>query len=115
VTSVLVTGSTGHLGEALIRVLRARRASPLSGSTSSSRPTPTASARSPTASPGAGPSPHVPLLPGPDDRDEIRGACDDDNVKVNELLYRRVDLADVVDRTCRRCAARPTSASAVTS
>lgn len=31
-----------------------------------------------------------------DDRDEIRNAYDDANVKVNELLYRRVDLEDAV-------------------
>jgi nucleoside-diphosphate-sugar epimerase len=32
----------------------------------------------------------------PDDRDEMRAAYDDLNLKVNELLYRRVDLDDVV-------------------
>ncbi len=31
-----------------------------------------------------------------DDRDEVRGAYDDLNLKVNELLYRRVDIEDVV-------------------
>jgi UDP-glucose 4-epimerase len=36
------------------------------------------------------------FFPEPDDRDEIRAAYDDANLKVNELLYRRVDLADVV-------------------
>jgi UDP-glucose 4-epimerase len=36
------------------------------------------------------------FFPEGDDRDEVRTAYDDDNVKVNELLYRRVDLADVV-------------------
>ena len=37
------------------------------------------------------------FFPEPDDRDAVRSAFDDTNVKVNEYLYRRVDLADVVD------------------
>ena len=36
------------------------------------------------------------FFPEADDRDEIRAAYADANVKVNELLYRRVDLEDVV-------------------
>jgi UDP-glucose 4-epimerase len=36
------------------------------------------------------------FFPEPDDRDEVRGAYQDLNLKVNELLYRRVDLEDVV-------------------
>ncbi len=36
------------------------------------------------------------FFPEPDDRDDIRRAYDDLNIKVNELLYRRVDLEDVV-------------------
>jgi UDP-glucose 4-epimerase len=36
------------------------------------------------------------FFPEPDDREEVRAAYDDANVKVNELLYRRVDLEDVV-------------------
>jgi UDP-glucose 4-epimerase len=36
------------------------------------------------------------FFPEADDRDEIRSAYEDANVKVNELLYRRVDLEDVV-------------------
>jgi UDP-glucose 4-epimerase len=36
------------------------------------------------------------FFPEPDDRAEVRSAYDDANVKVNELLYRRVDLEDVV-------------------
>jgi UDP-glucose 4-epimerase len=36
------------------------------------------------------------FFPEADDRDEIRSAYEDANVKVNELLYRRVDLDDVV-------------------
>jgi UDP-glucose 4-epimerase len=36
------------------------------------------------------------FFPEPDDRDDVRAAYDDANVKVNELLYRRVDLEDVV-------------------
>jgi len=37
------------------------------------------------------------FFPEGDDRGEVRAAYDDANVKVNELLYRRVDLEDVVD------------------
>lgn len=37
------------------------------------------------------------FFPEPDDRDEVRAAYDDLNVKVNELLYRRVDIEDVVN------------------
>ena len=36
------------------------------------------------------------FFPEPDDRDDVRSAYDDLNVKVNELLYRRVDIEDVV-------------------
>lgn len=36
------------------------------------------------------------FFPEPDDRDEIRPAYADANLKINELLYRRVDLEDVV-------------------
>jgi nucleoside-diphosphate-sugar epimerase len=36
------------------------------------------------------------FFPEGDDRDDVRGGYDDLNVKVNELLYRRVDLEDVV-------------------
>jgi UDP-glucose 4-epimerase len=42
------------------------------------------------------------FFPEADDRGEVRAAFDDLNVKVNELLYRRVDLEDVV--TACRCA-----------
>jgi UDP-glucose 4-epimerase len=37
------------------------------------------------------------FFPEPDDREEIRTAYDDLNLKVNELLYRRADLEDVVE------------------
>jgi nucleoside-diphosphate-sugar epimerase len=37
------------------------------------------------------------FFPEPDDRDEIRTAYPDANVKATEYLYRRVDIADVVD------------------
>ena len=37
------------------------------------------------------------FFPEPDDRDEVRAAYDDANLKANEFLYRRVDLADVVE------------------
>jgi nucleoside-diphosphate-sugar epimerase len=36
------------------------------------------------------------FFPESDDRDDIRAAFDDANVKANEYLYRRVDIADVV-------------------
>src|SRR3954471_24524294 len=36
------------------------------------------------------------FFPEGDDHDHVRAAYDDANVKVNELLYRRVDLEDVV-------------------
>ena len=36
------------------------------------------------------------FFPEPDDRDEVRSEYEDLNVKVNELLYRRVDVEDVV-------------------
>jgi UDP-glucose 4-epimerase len=42
------------------------------------------------------------FFPEGDDRDEVRAAYEDANVKVNELLYRRIDLADLVDAV--RCA-----------
>ena len=37
------------------------------------------------------------FFPEVDDRDKIRAAYPDANVKANEYLYRRVDIADVVD------------------
>ena len=37
------------------------------------------------------------FFPEADDRDDIRAAYEDANLKVNELLYRRADLADVVE------------------
>src|SRR5439155_25084630 len=42
------------------------------------------------------------FFPEPDDRVEARAAFDDANLKVCELLYRRVDLEDVV--SAHRCA-----------
>jgi nucleoside-diphosphate-sugar epimerase len=36
------------------------------------------------------------FFPEPDDRDEVRGAYPDGNIKANEFLYRRVDIEDVV-------------------
>ena len=36
------------------------------------------------------------FFPEPDDRDDVRTAFGDLNIKVNELLYRRVDIEDVV-------------------
>ena len=36
------------------------------------------------------------FFPESDDRDDVRSAYEDANLKVNELLYRRVDLEDVV-------------------
>jgi nucleoside-diphosphate-sugar epimerase len=37
------------------------------------------------------------FFPEGDDREDVRARYDDANVKVNELICRRVDLADVVD------------------
>jgi UDP-glucose 4-epimerase len=37
------------------------------------------------------------FFPEGDDRDDVRAAYDDANLKVNELLYRRLDLEDVVE------------------
>jgi len=37
------------------------------------------------------------FFPEPDDRDEVRTAYSDANLKANEYLYRRVDLQDVAD------------------
>jgi nucleoside-diphosphate-sugar epimerase len=42
------------------------------------------------------------FFPEADDRDDVRSAYEDANLKVNELLYRRVDLEDVV--SAHRCA-----------
>src|SRR3954451_23011470 len=42
------------------------------------------------------------FFPEPDDREEARAAYDDTNLKVCELLFRRVDLEDVV--SAHRCA-----------
>jgi nucleoside-diphosphate-sugar epimerase len=36
------------------------------------------------------------FFPEPDDSDDVRGAYDNVNLKVNELLHRRVDIEDVV-------------------
>ena len=41
------------------------------------------------------------FFPEADDRDDVRAAYEDANLKLNELLYRRVDLADVVSATSR--------------
>ena len=46
------------------------------------------------------------FFPEGDDRDDVRGAYDDANVKVNELLHRRVDIEDVVERAPARARAR---------
>ena len=44
------------------------------------------------------------FFPEPDDRDDVRAAFDDVNLKVNEFLHRRIELADVVDaHLLRRC------------
>src|ERR1700733_2314672 len=36
------------------------------------------------------------FFPESDDRDEVRGAYEDLNIKVNELLYRRVEIEDII-------------------
>ena len=45
------------------------------------------------------------FFPEADDRDEVRAAYEDANLKVNELLYRRADLEDVVERAPARARA----------
>ena len=56
------------------------------------------------------------FFPEADDQPAARAAFDDDNLKVNELLYRRVDIEDVVERPpAARSSAPPRSASAATS
>nr|WP_205746010.1 NAD(P)-dependent oxidoreductase [Egibacter rhizosphaerae] len=41
------------------------------------------------------------FFPEPDDRADVRAAFEDENVKANELLHRRVDIADVVSAHLR--------------
>jgi UDP-glucose 4-epimerase len=48
------------------------------------------------------------FFPEGDDRDDVRDAYADANVKVNELLYRRVDLEDVVSAHLRALERAPT-------
>jgi UDP-glucose 4-epimerase len=47
------------------------------------------------------------FFPEGDDRDEVRAAYPDDNLKVNEFLYRRVDISDVVEAHLLAAAAAP--------
>ena len=47
------------------------------------------------------------FFPEPDDRDDARTAFTDANLKVNEFLHRRVDLADVVDAHLRAARRAP--------
>jgi nucleoside-diphosphate-sugar epimerase len=47
------------------------------------------------------------FFPEPDDRDDVRSAFADVNLKVNEFLNRRVDLADVVDAHLRAARRAP--------
>ena len=47
------------------------------------------------------------FFPEADDRDDVRAAYDDANLKVNELLYRRADLEDVVAAHLRALARAP--------
>jgi UDP-glucose 4-epimerase len=47
------------------------------------------------------------FFPEDDDRDEIRDAYPDANVKANEYLYRRVDIQDVVDAELLAAARAP--------
>jgi nucleoside-diphosphate-sugar epimerase len=48
------------------------------------------------------------FFPEADDRDEVRTAYADLNIKANEYLYRRVDLQDVVDAHLLALAQAPT-------
>lgn len=47
------------------------------------------------------------FFPEADDRDDVRAAFTDTNLKVNEFLHRRVDLADVVDAHLRAAQRAP--------
>ncbi|HCK84588.1 MAG TPA: NAD-dependent epimerase, partial [Hyphomonadaceae bacterium] len=47
------------------------------------------------------------FFPEPDDRPELRADYADGNIKANELLYRRVDVQDVVDAHLRAIARAP--------
>jgi nucleoside-diphosphate-sugar epimerase len=47
------------------------------------------------------------FFPEPDDRDEVRAAYDDANIKANEYLYRRVDIQDVADAHLRAMVRAP--------
>lgn len=55
------------------------------------------------------------FFPEPDDDREAREAYDDANAKVNEFLYRRADIEDVLPRTCSHFRRRLRSASRATS
>jgi UDP-glucose 4-epimerase len=47
------------------------------------------------------------FFPEQDDSEQLRRRYADDNIKVNELLYRRIDLSDVVDAHVAALAAAP--------
>ena len=47
------------------------------------------------------------FFPEPDDDQLIREAYADENIKLNEYLYRRVDIEDVVSAHLLGCAVRP--------
>ena len=47
------------------------------------------------------------FFPEQDDTEQLRRRYADDNIKVNELLYRRIDLSDVVDAHVAALAAAP--------
>jgi UDP-glucose 4-epimerase len=47
------------------------------------------------------------FFPEKDDRDDVRAAFDDANLKVNEFLHRRVELTDVVDAHLRAARRAP--------
>ena len=49
------------------------------------------------------------FFPEGDDSEEVSAEYDDANAKVNELLYRRVDIADVVDAHVAAMGVSPTS------
>ena len=55
------------------------------------------------------------FFPEPDDSEQVRTGFDDVNAKVNELLYRRIDLADVVEAHLAALPGRRSSGSAATS
>jgi UDP-glucose 4-epimerase len=95
VKTVLVTGSAGHLGEALMRTLPQEGHSPIGLDIKASPFTQFVGSianrsfvRSCLRTSR--------FFPEADDSKETRNSYEDDNAKVNEFLYRRADIEDIV-------------------